>query len=147
MPFANDSQDGALSKFWRPRDHYSVVPPVLRRFRRQAREVTAFCPVSSHQTPPRPRDHSVAQPYRPPAFLPTNQRVALGASTVFIRVSRKGGSVLGDAVMAAALIDRLLHHCHIANIRSNSYRMREHRNLMRSASEQPRRGESHDWEG
>ena len=40
--------------------------------------------------------------------------------------------------MAAALIDRLLRHCHIVNIRGNSYRMREHRNLMRSASAQPR---------
>ena len=39
------------------------------------------------------------------------------------------GEVLGDDVMAAALIDRLLHHCHIVNIRGNSYRMREHRTL------------------
>ena len=30
------------------------------------------------------------------------------------------GSVLGDEVMTAALIDRLLHHCHIVNIRGNS---------------------------
>ena len=41
-------------------------------------------------------------------------------------------SVLGDEVMAAALIDRLLHHCHIVNIRGNSYRMRAHRDLLRS---------------
>ena len=39
------------------------------------------------------------------------------------------GEVFGDDVMAAALIDRLLHHCHIVNIRGNSYRMREHRDL------------------
>ena len=48
------------------------------------------------------------------------------ASTVL--TSNKGfeewGAVLGDEVMAAALIDRLLHHCHIVNIRGNSYRMR-----------------------
>ena len=31
--------------------------------------------------------------------------------------------------MAAALIDRLLHHCHIVNIRGNSYRMRKHTDL------------------
>ena len=31
--------------------------------------------------------------------------------------------------MAGALIDRLLHHCHIVNIRGNSYRMRQHRDL------------------
>ena len=41
------------------------------------------------------------------------------ASTVL--TSNKGfeewGQVLGDEVMAAALIDRLLHHCHIVSIR------------------------------
>ena len=55
------------------------------------------------------------------------------ASTVL--TSNKGfeewGGVLGDEVMAAALIDRLLHHCHIVNIRGNSYRMREHQDLLR----------------
>lgn len=53
------------------------------------------------------------------------------ASTVL--TSNKGfeewGEVFGDEVMAAALIDRLLHHCHIVNIRGNSYRMRQHREL------------------
>jgi DNA replication protein DnaC len=39
------------------------------------------------------------------------------------------GAVLGDEVMAAALIDRILHHCHLVNIRGNSYRMREHADL------------------
>ena len=46
------------------------------------------------------------------------------ASTVL--TSNKGfeewGQILGDEVMAAALIDRLLHHCHIVNIRGSSYR-------------------------
>ena len=42
------------------------------------------------------------------------------------------GQVLGDDVMAAALIDRVLHHCHIVNIRGNSYRMREHSDLWRT---------------
>ena len=31
--------------------------------------------------------------------------------------------------MAAALIDRLVHHCHIVTIRGNSYRMRQHTDL------------------
>jgi hypothetical protein len=31
--------------------------------------------------------------------------------------------------MAAALIDRLVHHCHIVTIRGNSYRMRQHTEL------------------
>jgi DNA replication protein DnaC len=56
------------------------------------------------------------------------------ASTVL--ASNKGfeewGEVLGDDVMAAALIDRLLHHCHLVNIRGNSYRMREHTDLYRA---------------
>ena len=50
------------------------------------------------------------------------------ASTVL--TSNKGfeewGEVFGDDVMAAALIDRVLHHCHLVNIRGNSYHMREH---------------------
>ena len=39
------------------------------------------------------------------------------------------GEIFGDEVMAAALIDRLLHHCHIVNIRGNSFRMRQHTEL------------------
>ena len=31
--------------------------------------------------------------------------------------------------MAAALIDRLVHHCHLVPIRGNSYRMRQHSEL------------------
>ncbi len=42
------------------------------------------------------------------------------------------GDVFGDDVMAAALIDRLVHHCHIVNIRGNSYRMRHHTELTRA---------------
>lgn len=56
------------------------------------------------------------------------------ASTVL--TSNKGfeewGEVLGDEVMAAALIDRVLHHCHLVNIRGNSYRMRKHTELYRA---------------
>ena len=63
------------------------------------------------------------------------------ASTVL--TSNKGfedwGGVLGDEVIPAALIDGLLHHCHIVNIRGNSYRMRAHQDLLRPTAEQ--RGE------
>ena len=34
------------------------------------------------------------------------------------------GRNLGDEVMATALLDRLLHRCHIVNVRGNSYRIR-----------------------
>jgi DNA replication protein DnaC len=62
------------------------------------------------------------------------------ASTVL--TSNKGfdewGEIFGDETMAAALIDRLLHHCHIVNIRGNSYRMRQHRDLaLRRATPEP----------
>ena len=63
------------------------------------------------------------------------------ASTVL--TSNKGfedwGGVLGDEVMAAALIDRLVHHCHIVNIRGNSYRMKDHQNLLQSGSDRRRK--------
>jgi DNA replication protein DnaC len=56
------------------------------------------------------------------------------ASTIL--TSNKGfeewGEIFGDDVMAAALIDRLVHHCHIVNIRGNSYRMRHHTELGRA---------------
>ena len=46
--------------------------------------------------------------------------------------------MLGDEVMA--LIDRLLHHCHIVNIRGNSNRMRHHQDLLQPATEDRRDG-------
>ena len=49
------------------------------------------------------------------------------------------GGVLGDEVMAAALIDRLVHRCHIVNIRGNSYRMRDRQNLLQSGSDRRRK--------
>ena len=61
-----------------------------------------------------------------------------------VLTSNKGfeewGQIFGDEVMAAALIDRLLHHCHIVNIRGNSYRMRHHTelfNTLHSSPEEP----------
>ena len=66
------------------------------------------------------------------------------ASTVL--TSNKGfeewGEVFGDDVMAAALIDRVLHHCHLVNIRGNSYRMREHTELYRTLQPEIEAGES-----
>jgi DNA replication protein DnaC len=76
-----------------------------------------------------PIDHSGAVLF----FQLMNRRYET-ASTVL--TSNKGfeewGDILGDDVMAAALIDRVLHHCHLVNIRGNSYRMREHTELYRA---------------
>jgi len=48
-----------------------------------------------------------------------------------ILTSNKGfaewGEVLGDNVIATAVLDRLLHHSHLLNIRGESYRLREKR--------------------
>lgn len=48
-----------------------------------------------------------------------------------ILTSNKGfaewGDVLGDAVIATAILDRLLHHSHVVSIRGESYRLREKR--------------------
>jgi DNA replication protein DnaC len=35
------------------------------------------------------------------------------------------GGILGDAMVAAALIDRLVHHATMINLKSKSYRLRE----------------------
>ena len=58
-------------------------------------------------------------------FQPMTRRCA-HASPVLM--SNKGfedwGDVFGDDVMAAALTNRLVHHCHLVTIRGNSDRMR-----------------------
>jgi len=50
-----------------------------------------------------------------------------------IVTSNKGfgewGEVLGDSVIATAILDRLLHHSHVLNIRGESYRLQEKRRV------------------
>jgi len=36
------------------------------------------------------------------------------------------GQVLGDDVLAAAILDRLLHHCDVVSINGPSYRLKDH---------------------
>ena len=35
------------------------------------------------------------------------------------------GELLSDSVIASALLDRLLHHAHVINIRGQSYRLKD----------------------
>jgi DNA replication protein DnaC len=42
---------------------------------------------------------------------------------------KEWGNIFGDPVAASAMLDRLLHHCHIVNIRGNSYRLRQYPGL------------------
>ena len=37
----------------------------------------------------------------------------------------------GDEAMAAALLDRLLHHCYVFNVKGRSYRLRELERLLK----------------
>src|SRR5439155_2278060 len=43
------------------------------------------------------------------------------------RAVSEWGAVFGDAVVATAILDRLLHHSHVITIRGDSYRLREKR--------------------
>jgi DNA replication protein DnaC len=49
------------------------------------------------------------------------------------------GGVFGDAVVATAILDRLLHHSHVITIRGDSYRLRAKRRagLVHQASANP----------
>jgi DNA replication protein DnaC len=42
---------------------------------------------------------------------------------------KEWGEIFGDSVAASAMLDRLLHHCHIVNIKGNSYRLRQYPGL------------------
>src|SRR5690606_36797127 len=58
-----------------------------------------------------------------------------------VLTSKKGfedwGDIFGGDIMAAALIARLVHHCHIVTIRGNSYRMRHHSALWQALHSTP----------
>ena len=45
------------------------------------------------------------------------------------------GEILGDAMVAAALIDRLVHHAHIITLKGKSYRLRDRATTPRAAAE------------
>jgi DNA replication protein DnaC len=59
-----------------------------------------------------------------------------------VLTSNKGfaewGEVLGDTVIATAILDRLLHHSHVLNIRGESYRLREKKRAGLFGPAQPR---------
>ena len=54
--------------------------------------------------------------------------------TAMILTSNRGfaewGEIFGDAVVATALLDRLLHHAVVIQIEGSSYRLREHAQLL-----------------
>jgi len=63
-------------------------------------------------------------------FQLMSRRYERGSSVLTSNKSfEEWGEIFGDEVMATALIDRLVHHCHIVNIRGNSYRLKNHAEL------------------
>ena len=76
-----------------------------------------------------------------------------------ILTSNKGfaewGELLGDTVIATAILDRLLHHSHVLNIRGESYRLRDKRQaglltphqLLNPSSEEPNNTKSQQGVG
>ena len=62
-------------------------------------------------------------------FPPMNRSRSSRPPTIL--TSNKGfgewGELLGDTIIASAILDRLLHHSHVLNIRGESYRLREKR--------------------
>lgn len=61
-----------------------------------------------------------------------------------IITSNKGvgewGEYLADPALAAAILDRFLHHCHVINIKGESYRMKSQRNKQAEASQKKAAG-------
>ena len=71
-------------------------------------------------------------PFEPDAahlfFQLVSRRYERGAMLVTSnRAVGEWGTVFGDAVVATAILDRLLHHSHVVTIRGDSYRLREKR--------------------
>ena len=71
-------------------------------------------------------------PFEPDAahlfFQLVSRRYERGAMLVTSnRAVGEWGAVFGDAVVATAILDRLLHHSHVVTIRGDSYRLREKR--------------------
>ena len=76
-------------------------------------------------------------------FQLMSRRYERGSSVLTSNKSfEEWGEIFGDEVMATALIDRLVHHCHIVNIRGNSYRMKNHAELYASLRPTSRSGDS-----
>ena len=99
----------------------------------------------AHYAKPKPLivDELGYLPFEPNAahlfFQLVSRRYKRGAMLVTSnRAVGEWGSVFGDAVVATAILDRLLHHSHVLTIRGDSYRLREKRRsglLQKSAPE------------
>jgi DNA replication protein DnaC len=79
-------------------------------------------------------------------FQVVNARYEKGSMILTSNKSfKEWGDIFGDSVAASAMLDRLLHHCHIVNIKGNSYRLRQYPGitLPQEASITPRHYRKH----
>jgi len=71
-------------------------------------------------------------------FQLVNARYERGAMILTSNRSfKEWGQIFGDNVVAAALLDRLLHHAVVIQIEGNSYRLRQHAGLLPEALVNP----------
>jgi hypothetical protein len=90
--------------------------------RRRLGHMTIYLRGVKNPTRPRERD-------RPTAF----PRLRKGSHVPHLEPRlRRIGRILGDPVVATALLDRLLHHAVAFQIEGSSYRLREHADLLPS---------------
>jgi DNA replication protein DnaC len=60
-------------------------------------------------------------------FQVVNARYEKGSMILTSNKSfKEWGEIFGDPIAASAMLDRLLHHCHIVNVKGNSYRLRQY---------------------
>jgi DNA replication protein DnaC len=72
------------------------------------------------------------------AFFQVVNRRYEGRRTTIVTTNRglaSWGELFGDPVVAAAILDRLMHRAVIVNIRGKSFRMREHQALIEHMKE------------
>ena len=60
-------------------------------------------------------------------ILDSMRRIFDGADHTSNKGFSEWGEVLGDSVMASAVLDRILHHCTVINIKGESYRLKHRR--------------------
>ena len=65
-----------------------------------------------------------------PFLLTDAYYVEIGKAGTSNRGFAEWGEIFGDAVVATALLDRLLHHAVVIQIEGSSYRLREHAQLL-----------------
>ncbi len=43
------------------------------------------------------------------------------------------GNIFWDSILASAILDRIVHHCHLVLIKGESYRMREQKETLKKS--------------